>query len=227
MSSINLVKIPAGSFLMGSPLTDAGRLDFESPQRLVHVPEFFMSQTQITQLQWSTIMGNNPSYFIGDDLPVDSVSWAQAKEFCAKLSEQSGKLYRLPTESEWEYACRGGSNTAYCFGDDESRLGDYAWYDVNSDSQTHPVGTKKPNEFGLFDMHGNVWEYCWDSWYDNYEDAPCDGSPRTGDSPRRVARGGSWFNDCGYCRSAVRVNFRFDAIYYDFGFRVVASSDSF
>lgn len=140
----------------------------------------------VTQAQWKAVTGTNPSRFKGDNLPVESVSWDDAKEFCKKLSAMTGQEYRLPTEDEWEYACRAGSTGEYCFGEDASLLKDYAWYSANSGDETHPVGQKKPNAWGLYDMHGNVWEWC------------------DGESTRKGLRGGSWFSNGVNCRSAVR-----------------------
>ncbi|MFM6439528.1 MAG: formylglycine-generating enzyme family protein, partial [Microcystis panniformis] len=149
---------------------------------------------------------------------------------CQKLSQITGKTYRLPTEAEWEYACRAGTTTRYYFGDDANQLGDYAWYDGNSQRTTHPVGQKKPNAWGLYDMSGNVWEWCEDDWHDNYIGAPKDGSAwfikNDNRSHRKCPRGGSWFNNPGNCRSAFRSsNHRRDNDYNDLnGFRVVCGA---
>ena len=128
-----------------------------------------MGKYVVTQEQYEKVMGANPSHFKGAKNPVEKVSWDDAQDFCKKLSATSGKTVRLPTEAEWEYACRAGSTTAYCFGDSENGLAEYAWYSSNSDGKTHPVGEKKPNAWGLYDMHGNVWEWCQD-WYGGLPD---------------------------------------------------------
>jgi formylglycine-generating enzyme required for sulfatase activity len=152
-------------------------------------------------------MGDNPSDFKGDDnLPVEDVSWDDVQEFIKKLNEKEGtNKYRLPSEAEWEYACRAGTTTRYSFGDSESKLGEYAWYFDNSNDKMHPVGQKKHNSWGLYDMHGNVWEWVQDRWHDNYDGAPADGSAwKSGNDARWVIRGGglNYFARC--CRSASR-----------------------
>jgi len=164
----------------------------------------------VTQAQYQAVMGTNPSYFKNNPQnPVEKVSWNDAQAFCQKLSQITGKTYRLPTEAEWEYACRAGTTTRYYFGDDANQLGNYAWYGGNSQQTTHPVGQKKPNAWGLHDMSGNVWEWCEDDWHDNYIGAPKDGSawPINNDNrsqSRKCLRGGSWINLPNYCRSAFR-----------------------
>ncbi len=248
-ASIEMVYIPAGKFKMGSPNGEGD--EDEHPDHWVTVPAFYMGKTPITQKQYHLIMGKNPSYFKDDEqLPVEQVSWDDAVEFCQKLSEKSDKTYRLPSEAEWEYACRAGTTTRYYFEDDESQLGDYAWYANNSGDQlidalqiwesdrdnyydriftqnkcrTHPVAGKKPNEWGLYDMHGNVWEWCQDHWHENYKDAPKDGSAWLNDNDnrsRRLLRGGSWDDISEYCRSANRNRYNADFRHYSIGFRVV------
>jgi len=176
---------------------------------------------EVTQEQYQRVMGSNPSNFKGANLPVEEVSWNDAQEFCRKLSQQEGKAYRLPTEAEWEYACRAGSGTRFHFGDDESQLGEYAWYENNSESQTHPVGTKRPNAFGLFDMHGSVWEWCSDGYDESYyKNSPVDDpqGPSAGDV--RVLRGGSWYGWPGDSRSALRLRGTPDGRISSVGFRV-------
>jgi formylglycine-generating enzyme required for sulfatase activity len=187
---------------------------------------------EVTQAEYERVMGTNPSNFstakVGQDTsqhPVERVTWEDAVEFCRKLSElpeekSAGRVYRLPTEAEWEYACRAGSQTRYSFADNESQLGDYAWYLSNSDSRTHPVGEKKPNAFGLYDMHGNVYEWCQD-WSATYAGDATD-PQGSGSGSYRVFRGGSWFIDARYCRAAYR--YRFEPADRDFylGFRVAA-----
>ena len=169
--SMKLVLIPSGKFMMGSPDSEETRKTNETPRHEVTISKpFYFGVYTVTQEQYEQIMGKNPSTCTGAHKPVDTVSWSDAMEFCKKLSVKTGKTATLPTEAQWEYACRAGSETRFGFGDDEADLGDYAWYDKNSDLTTHPVGQKKPNEWGLYDMHGNVWQWCQD-WYGDYSAA--------------------------------------------------------
>ncbi len=153
-------------------------------------------------------MGNNPSQFNddGDDCPVENVSWDDCSQFIQKLNAKTSNTYRLPSEAEWEYAARAGFTGKWCFGNDEHQLSQYAWYNENSDSYAHPVAQKQANAFGLFDIHGNVWEWVEDVWHNNYSGAPTDGSGWTTDAPqsRRVQRGGSWLDRSGFARTAYR-----------------------
>lgn len=165
-----------------------------------------MGRYPVTQKQWEKVMGNNPSRFRGEDRPVESVSWNKVQKFIKKLNkkEQTEK-YRLPSEAEWEYACKAGTQTKYYFGDDDSELGDYAWYRVNSSDETHHIGQKKPNPWGLYDMHGNILEWVQDKWHDNYDESPSDSSAWDDkDSCEYVLRGGSWRSSASLCRSACR-----------------------
>ncbi|MHC5541803.1 formylglycine-generating enzyme family protein, partial [Singulisphaera rosea] len=169
---MTFVSIPAGEFLMGSSASEQDAEFFEKPQHRVRITRpFHLGVTEVTQGQYRAVTGQNPSQFKGsDDLPVENVSWEDAVAFCKMLNEREkaqlgGDYYRLPTEAEWEYACRAGSTKRYSFGDDEAGLGEFAWFEANSKGKTHPVGEKRPNAFGLNDMFGNVWEWCQD-WYD-------------------------------------------------------------
>ena len=230
--TLEMVNLPAGEFLMGSPDSDPDARDNEKPQHQVKVNSFAIGKYPVTQAQYEAVMGNNPSLFQNNPQnPVEKVSWNDAQAFCQKLSQITGKTYRLPTEAEWEYACRAGTTTRYYFGDDANQLGDYAWYDGNSQQTTHPVGQKKPNAWGLYDMSGNVWEWCEDNSHDNYIGAPTDGSAwitnnNDNDYDYRILRGGSWFGNPDGCRSACRSNhYRRDDDYGDFfGFRVVCGA---
>lgn len=223
-AGMEFVLIPAGKFMMGSSSGEKDRYDNEGPVHEVTINNpFYMGKYPVTQKQWEKVMGNNPSSFKGEDRPVESVSWENVQEFVKKLNEKEGaNKYHLPSEAEWEYACRAGTQTRYCFGDDESKLNEYAWYSGNSGSETHPVGQKKPNSWELYDMQGNVWEWVQDKWHDNYEGAPSDGSVwEDGSGSDRVFRGGSWINDSGICRSALRSR-RNPGTRYDFlGFRLL------
>jgi formylglycine-generating enzyme required for sulfatase activity len=216
---IEMVLIPGGDFLMGSPENEPGRSEVEGPQHRVTVPSFYIGKYEVTQAQWRAVMGNNPSRFKGDNLPVERVSWNDAKEFCRKLSQMTGEEYRLPSESEWEHACRARTTGAFA-GDFDAMT----WYGLNSNSRTHPVGQKQPNAFGLYDMHGNVREWCEDDWRDSYANAPSDGSAWVESPSRglyRVFRGGSWHQGPGYSRSAMRMDVEPGFRDGQVGFRVV------
>jgi formylglycine-generating enzyme required for sulfatase activity len=230
---LEMIAIPGGTFLMGSPASEAERQDYESPQHQVTVPSFFMGKYPLTQAQYQVIIGNNPSYFKGNNRPVETVSWDDAVLFCQKLSQRTGKSYRLPSEAEWEYACRAGTKTPFSFGDNITPdLVNYdGYYPYKSApkgkyrQQTTDVETFTPNSFGLYDMHGNVWEWCEDDWHENYINAPTDGSAwnsRSG-SNTKVLRGGSWYNDAKGCRAACRAWISRDHRHYGWGFRVVSS----
>ena len=187
-----------------------------------------MSMTEVTQGHWKTVMGNNPSYNskCGDNCPVEQVSWSDAQEFANRLSQKTGKLYRLPSEAEWEYAARSGSQTKWSFGDNVNFLGEYAWFTNNSNRKTQSVGLKNPNGRGLFDMHGNVWEMLLDCWSENYSGAPKDGSPfNAGDCTRRVVRGGSWSSEPQKLRSAYRDRVLMEFRDINIGFRVARALD--
>lgn len=214
--SLEMILVPTGKFTMGS-----NEKENEKPPREVIVPSFYIGKYEVTQKQWQAVMDENPSRFDGDDLPVEQVSWDEARAFCKKLTAMTGKTYRLPSEAEWEYACRAGTP-----GDYAGKLDEIAWYRDNSGMKTHPVGKKDANAFGLFDMHGNVWEWCEDVSHEDYNDAPKDGSAwkKRGDQGRRVRRGGSWGAFSYICRSASRDDNAPSARDADVGFRVVVSA---
>ncbi|PZO42177.1 MAG: serine/threonine protein kinase [Pseudanabaena frigida] len=213
--SLEMVHIPAGKFYIGSPTNEMEHSDEETPRHAIDIPPFFISRFPITQRQWKVLMDNNPAIFIGNgDRPVESVSWEDVQSFCQKLIERSGKPYRLPSESEWEYACRAGTLTAFSFG--ETIAANLATYNASepykyapkgiASASTTEVGSYPSNAFGLHDMHGNVWEWCEDNWHDDYDLLPKDGSAWTkgGDRSCRIVRGGSWRDPAHYCRSAKR-----------------------
>lgn len=220
-----MVVVPAGSFLMGSPATEEGRFPREDPQHRVTINyRFAVGKYEVTQAEWEAVMGDNPSYFKGKNRPVDGVTWNNLQAFISKLNAKTGKKYRLPTEAEWEYAARAGTDSAYSFGDDANQLGgQYGWFDGNSGGVTHPVGEKKPNAFGLYDMHGNVWEWTEDCDHNNYHGAPTDGSAWMvgGDCSRRVIRSGSWrLIPPWFFRSATRHPADLDIRQNDIGLRL-------
>ena len=227
---MKLALIQPGEFMMGGPVTEKGRYFDETRHRVKLTKPFFLGVTEVTQEQYQKVMGTNPSNFKfkRPQNPVERVSWADAVEFCRKLSRMpaektAGHVYRLPTEAEWEYACRAGTTTAYGFGDDASRLGDYAWFNGNSDSKTHPVGEKKPNAWGLYDMHGNVWEWCQDR-HGNYPSGSATDPAGATSGSYRVYRGGCWNCIARGCRSADRYGFTPGDRARDLGFRVLRSS---
>ncbi len=203
--TMKLVQIPAGKFQMGSPETEKDRKKDEGPQHEVTISKpFYMGVYEVTQDQYQAVMGSKPSRFIGSRNPVEQVSWNDAVEFCRKLSQQTGKSVRLPTEAQWEYACRAGTLTRFSFGDSDGSMDSYAWYSKNSGGQTNPVGQKQPNAWGLYDMHGNVWEWCSDWYADSYVNANNVDPQGPGSGTYRVLRGGSWGGNPRGCRSAAR-----------------------
>lgn len=235
--TLDMVAIKSGSFIMGSPAGEKGRTSSESPQHSVTLAGFFMGKYEVTQAQYQAIMGNNPASFKGETRPVEQVSWNDAVEFCQKLSQMTGRNYRLPSEAEWEYACRAGTTTPFYFG--ETITADLVNYDATSTyasapkgeyrQQTTPVGSFPPNAFGLYDMHGNVWEWCQDTWHDSYQGAPNNGSAwvdNGNDNQTRLLRGGSWINNPEDCRSAYRNNNDLSRGRHidDIGFRIVCAA---
>ena len=224
---VEMVLIEPGKFMMGS---ETGRDDERPVHRVTLTRPFYMGATEVTLGQWKAVMGNVPPHCEHADHPVHNVSWQECMEFCRKLTEKekgegllpAGAAYRLPTEAEWEYACRAGSETAYCFGDDPDELDDYAWYGANSGGRTHPAAQKKPNAWGLYDMHGNAYELCLD-WYGPYErdEAVDPTGPARG--THRVVRLGSHCPGCGAdaCRSAARSKTEPDYTSGTLGFRLV------
>jgi len=217
---MEMVLIPAGSFMMGE---DKGN-NWEKPVHKVNITKpFYLGKYEVTQEQWEAVTGNNLSEFKGPKNPVERVYWDDCQAFLDKLNAKTGGQggkFVLLTEAQWEYACRAGSTGKFCFGDDENQLGEYAWHGKNSGSKTHPVGQKKPNAWGLYDMHGNVWEWCAD-WYGEgyYAKSPADdpSGPTTGEY--RVNRGGSW-GPAGLCRSALRGADVPGSLFNDLGLRV-------
>ena len=213
--------------MMGSLPSKAKHEDDESPLHKVTFRPFYMQTTEVTQEQWKVVMSSNPSHFKGDSLPVEDFSWDDVQEFIRRLNQMDpGKDYRLPSEAEWEYACRAGTTTPYYCGINEAGLELVCWYKDNSGSTTHSVGTKEPNAWGLYDMHGNVWEWCEDYYHDSYSGAPTDGSASISlSSGIRVIRGGSWYYFAGVCRSANRFKCEPGSRRSDLGFRIARSAD--
>ena len=201
---MEFVLIQSGEFDMGSPANETGRYDNEGPVHHVTISEaFYLGKYEVTQKQWHEVMGDDPSHFKGDDLPVKNVSWDDVQEFIKKLNKKENThKYRLPSEAEWEYAARAGTTTRYSFGDGNLKLGEYAWYSENSGDKTHPVCKKGANPWGLYNVHGDIWEWVQDEWHNTYDGAPADGSAwEDGVSAVRVLRGGGWFST-GFCLSA-------------------------
>ncbi len=252
---MKLTLIPAGQFAMGSGKTHdellklvtvyAGvdrLMQYEFPQHTVRITRpFYLGTTEVTQGQWERVMGTRPwterpqakeSAAFGErwgaDFPAIWVNWDEAQEFCSRLSQRDGPIYRLPTEAEWEYACRAGTKTIYSFGDDGRRLPEFAWFSDNAYRQQgekfpHASGLRKPNPWGLHEMHGNVWEWCSDRYgAAYYQISPAQDPPGPADGAQRVIRGGSWRNSDNHCRSSFRVGLEPTEASNDLGFRVVA-----
>jgi formylglycine-generating enzyme required for sulfatase activity len=231
---LEMVEIPSGTFYMGSPENETGRTNSEGPRHQVTVKSFFIAKYPLTQAQYQSIMGYNPSHFKGDNRPVEKVSWDDAVKFCQRLSQNTGKNYKLPSEAQWEYACRAGTMTPFYFG--QSITPNLVNYDGNYSyaaaqkgeyrQQTIDVGTFPPNAFGLYDMHGNVWEWCEDDWKDNYINAPTNGKALinpVGES--KVIRGGAWLYFAGCCRCSMRNQDLHNARHHYYGFRVLLSQE--
>jgi formylglycine-generating enzyme required for sulfatase activity len=244
--SLDMVSIPGGTFMIGASENEQGASSDEYPQHQVSIAPFFMSKYPITQAQYEAIAGNNPSHFKGANRPVEQVSWDEAVEFCDRLSQKNGKHYRLPSEAEWEYACRANTTTPFHFGQTiTTDLANYRGTDWEYQGTTYPgnygdgpkglhrkqttdVGSFSPNAFGLYDMHGNVWEWCADPWHENYNGAPNDGRVWEMDSDRdnnyRLLRGGSWTVFPQSCRSANRHWLSRDKRLNIIGFRVIVAA---
>jgi formylglycine-generating enzyme required for sulfatase activity len=229
---MEFILIPAGEFEMGSPSNEKRRKLWESPVHRVSIKkQFYLARYPITQEQWTKVMGTNPSYFKGEQRPVENVSWEEAQAFIRKLNtlENTGEkssVYRLPTEAEWEYAARAGNAGSYFFGDEESKLKEYSWFLKNSGLETHPVGLKKPNPWELYDMYGNVGEWVQDEYHISYKGAPSDGKAWENSFPSvsvpvRIRRGGGWNGNAGCCRSAERLFAAQNKRLNSLGFRVV------
>ena len=239
---LRMVQIPAGEFLMGSPANEPNRQEREGPQRSVQVPGFYMGAYAITQRQYEAVMGNNPAYFTDDqgedgaNLPVEQITWQDADAFCNQLSELTGRTYRLPSEAEWEYACRAGTTTPFSFGETLTTeianfFEDFSLVDTENFEENYrntPVAADSfwPNDFGLYNMHGNVHEWCADDYHDNYDGAPSDANKWLSDNSQasKIIRGGSWFNDIPLCRSAARDKNTQVGRSNSFGFRVVCEN---
>jgi len=223
---MTFVLVPAGEFMMGSPQGEQDRDNDEGLHRVTIGQPFWMGKHEVTQEQWEAVMGNNPSRFKGAKNPVEGVSWNEIQGFLEKFDGgRAGGGLALPTEAQWEYACRAGTGTRFCSGDDIAGLGAYAWHRDNSQGTTHAVGQKRANAWGLHDMHGNVWEWCsspYSEKYDGREQKGAEAWEAQGDLA--VLRGGSWDNNPRYCRSATRNGTLREFWYALFGFRVCRSA---
>jgi formylglycine-generating enzyme required for sulfatase activity len=214
--------------MMGSDPNFEEASKHEMPQHKVTISKpFYLGKYPVTQAQWVAVMGSNPSKFKGQNNPVEQVSWHDAQEFIRRLNAKEGhSRYRLPTEAEWEYAARAGTSSAYFFGDDKKALSEYAWYKDNSEETSHPVGQKLPNPWGLYDVHGNVYEWVQDWYGEKYYTNSPEGDPKgPSSSSYRVIRGGSWYSLTTCCRSADRYNFTPDYRFDFVGFRLVLSPE--
>lgn len=206
--TIALVFIPAGKYLKGSPLSEKDRLPDETQKPVAIEQPFYIGKYEITQNQYAAVMSSNPSLYLSADAPVETVSWEMAKQFCEKLSALTSQTIALPSENQWEYACRAETTTPFCAGTTAEDLNSVAWFRENTHERTQPVGQKRPNAWGLYDMHGNVWEWCED--------------PGPGEG-ERILKGGSWMDAPEFCRCAARTKLRQNVITPNVGFRVIAA----
>lgn len=218
-----MVYVSGGTFIMGATSEQGSDAeDDEKPTHSVTVSDFYICKYEVTQTLWKEVMGNNPSSWKGDNLPVENVSWDDCQDFIRKLNTLTGKNFRLPTEAEWEFAARGGNKSRGYKYAGSNNIGDVAWYEDNSGSKTHVVGTKSPNELGIYDMSGNVWEWCQD-WYGDYSSASQTNPTGASNGSGRVLRGGSWDFNARYCRSSNRGDYTPDYRYFSLGLRLVLS----
>ncbi len=217
--SFKMIVVKGGTFTMGCTSEQSGCDNEESPAHKVTLSDYCMGETEVTQALWKAVMGRNPSKWTGDNLPVENVSWDDAQEFIRKLNQKTGRNFRLPTEAEWEYAARGGSQSRGYQYSGSNTLGNVAWYYGNSGSQTHPVKTKQPNELGLYDMSGNVWEWCAD-WYGSYSGSAQTDPAGPGSGSFRVFRGGGWSSSAGGCRVSFRDGYDPGDRFNNLGFRL-------
>ena len=221
--SIDMVRVEAGTFKMGATAEMKNPWVLEKPTHKVTLTNnYYIGKYEVTQALWQAVMGSNPSYFKGDNLPVEQVSWNDCQEFLSKLNRITGKTFRLPTEAEWEYAARGGKKSRGCQYSGSNNLSDVAWYWDNSGSKTHAVGSKQSNELGIYDMSGNVWEWCQD-WHGRYSKSSQTNPTGATSGSGRVSRGGCWIGDAGLCRSSYRSDDAPDDRNSDLGFRLVLS----
>ena len=225
--SFEMVWVGGGIFEMGG--SDAEAYEDEHPVHEVAVPSFYLGKYPVTQELWKEVMGNNPSVFKGEDRPVETVSWEEAQAFIQKLNQETGKSYRLPSEAEWEFGARGGIHSEGYLYSGSDKLKEVGWYDANSGHGTHSVGLKMANELGIFDLSGNVYEWCEDDWHGSYKGAPADGSAwidHEERGSRRVVRGGSWLDDAQDCRVSYRDSDEPGYRDTDIGFRLALSPSS-
>ena len=202
--SFDMVEVRGGTFRMGATSEQGSDADSdENPVHSVTLSGYYIGKTEVTQALWKAVMGSNPSEFIGNDLPVENVSWNDCQEFISQLNALTGENFRLPTEAEWEFACRGGNNSRGYKYSGSNYIDNVAWYEDNSGYKTHPVATKSPNELGIYDMSGNVWEWCTD-WYGDYSSGAQTNPKGPYDGSYRVFRGGSWVFGVRHCRSSLR-----------------------
>ena len=221
--SIEMVKVEAGTFMMGATSEMKDPYDWEKPVHQVTLTnDYYMGKYEVTQALWEAVMGSNPSHFKGDNLPVEKMSWNDCQEFISKLNNMTGRKFRLPTEAEWEYAARGGKKSRSYQYSGSSNISDVAWYDGNSGSKTHPVGTKQANELGIYDMSGNVYEWCLD-WYGSYSSSSQTNPTGADSGSSRVFRGGSWYGNARYCRLSFRDCTPPDCRGYNLGLRLALS----
>ena len=221
--SIDMIRVEAGTFTMGATPEMENPWDDEKPTHQVTLTnDYYIGKYEVTQALWQAVMDNNPSYFKGDNLPVEKVSWDDCQEFISKLNRITGKTFRLPTEAEWEYAARGGKKSRGYQYSGSNNISDVAWYYDNSGSETHNVGSKQANELGIYDMTGNVWEWCQD-WHDNYSSSSQVNPTGANSGPFRVGRGGCWFYAARLCRSSCRFSYAPDTRFYYLGLRLVLS----